>query len=148
MLLPTGFIKYKNKFTIKRAIIRKIDKYRKNDDPCGLTERESVLEGAFDIKPFPEFTKLLSEEKGIESLDNDLTEDIVSDVEGIFNNLLFDEFLDVNKGAVFSLIVLYNPSVDGRGDDDVNSLFELVFILLERLSLKSVIDIIVYNYRL
>lgn len=86
------------------------------------------------------------EESSSENLNDDTLFDNDFDLEGTLNILGLDDFLSENKLSVLLDNVLYNPS-DERGDEP-NNLFELDFIRLENLLLKSLIDIIVYNYRL
>jgi len=107
-----------------------------------------AIEAALDIKSFPESTsedaesEKESDEKGIESFLFDFM------LDGIVNILGLDDFLGVKIDASLELsdIALYNP-LDERGDEPTN-LLDPDFIRLDKLSLKSLIDIIVYNYRL
>ena len=109
-----------------------------------------AIEAAFDIKSFPESTsedaesEKESDEKGIESFFFDM------EAEGIVNILGLDDFLGEKKDSwlELSVIDLYNPLDEDERGVEPNNLFEPDFIRLDKLSLKSLIDIIVYNYRL
>jgi hypothetical protein len=109
-----------------------------------------AIEAAFDTKSFPESkredaeSEKESDEKGIESFLFDFM------LDGIVNILGLDDFLGEKKDSwlELSVIDLYNPLDEDERGVEPNNLVEPDFIRLDKLSLKSVIDIIVYNYRL